>query len=159
MEEEQRLVEAMKHYRSGEEGGEGENLPLSHSVTWQIVAERVGTRNADQCRRKWVFHLSWKENGGGMQWTLQDDLALLQRLAAKEVEDEEEVEWGEMCEGWDSARSPYYLRMRWSMLRRDVPNYRLKTFQENLEYLLTYRVPVLERQQTGVEHTSGHDHL
>lgn len=135
-----------------------------------------------------------------MQWTLQDDLALLQCLAGKEVEDEEEVEWGEMCEGWDSARSPYYLRMRWSMLRRDVPNYRLKTFQghssmynyvwivlsalliypacsnmpmlllcmpddasffatENLEYLLTYRVPVLERQQTGVEHTSGHDHL
>lgn len=47
MEEEQRLVEAMKHYRSGEEGDE--DLPL-HSVTWQSVAEKVGTRNADQCR-------------------------------------------------------------------------------------------------------------
>ena len=44
-----------------------------------------------------------------MQWTLQDDLALLQHLAAKEVEDEEKVEWGEMCEEWDSARFPYYL--------------------------------------------------
>ena len=56
VEEEKRLVEAMKHYRSSEEGGEGEeggeneDLPLSHSVTWQSVAERVGTRNADQCR-------------------------------------------------------------------------------------------------------------
>ena len=50
VEEEKRLVEAMKHYRSGEEGGEDEDLPLSHSVTWQRVAEKVGTRNADQCR-------------------------------------------------------------------------------------------------------------
>ena len=57
VEEEKRLVEAMKHYRSGKEGGEGEegggegeDLPLSRSVTWQSVAERVGTRNADQCR-------------------------------------------------------------------------------------------------------------
>ena len=50
VEEEKRLVEAMKHYRSGKEGGEGEDLPLSHSVTWQSVAEKVGTRNADQCR-------------------------------------------------------------------------------------------------------------
>lgn len=47
VEEEQRLVEAMKHYRSGKEGDE--DLPL-HSVTWQSVAEKVGTRNADQCR-------------------------------------------------------------------------------------------------------------
>lgn len=47
MEEEQRLVEAMKHYRSGEEGDEDLSL---HSVTWQSVAEKVGTRNADQCR-------------------------------------------------------------------------------------------------------------
>ena len=47
MEEEQRLVEAMKHYWSGEEGDE--DLPL-HSVTWQSVAEKVSTRNADQCR-------------------------------------------------------------------------------------------------------------
>lgn len=82
-----------------------------------------------------MYHLSWKEKGGRTQWTLQDDLALLQRLAAKEVEDEEEVEWGEMCEGWDSGRSPYYLRMKWSMLRRDVPNYRLRTFQGCLSCL------------------------
>ena len=70
-------------------------------------------------------------------WTSRDDLTLLQQLAAVEVVDEEEVEWEEMCEGWDSARSPYFLRVRWSALRREVPNYRLMTFQgQPIQYLM-----------------------
>ena len=61
-----------------------------------------------------------------------------------EVVDEDEVEWGELCKGWDSARSPYYLRGRWSVLRRDVPNYRLMAFQgQPLQYLVFMKVYAL----------------
>ena len=46
-EEEQKLAEAMEYFRSGEDG---DNLCLPPSVTWEKVAERVGTRNLAQCR-------------------------------------------------------------------------------------------------------------
>ena len=46
-EEEQRLLEAMAYFRNGEVG---DDLYLPPSVTWEKVAERVGTRNLAQCR-------------------------------------------------------------------------------------------------------------
>ena len=100
--------------------------------------------NINTLREKWVIQLSWKEKGGKQKWTSQDSLTLLQQLAAMEVVDEDEVEWGELCKGWDSARSPYYLRGRWSVLRRDVPNYRLMAFQgQPLQYLVFMKVYAL----------------
>ena len=139
--------------------------PLPPDVTWSQVAEIVGSRNAPQCRSKWFFDLAWKEKGGVKPWDFQDDLKLLHLLSSQEVSDEDEVEWVELCDGWDSARSPYHLRNKWACLRRSVPSYHDKTFQgiisigivstsghisftipENLEYLLEYRLPALERK-------------
>ena len=94
-------------------------------------------------------------------------------LSSQSASDEDEVEWAELSSGWDSARSPYHLRNKWACLRRSIPSYHSKTFQgkdnrisahhstvtgmrlqvftlviisENLDYLLEFRLPSLERK-------------
>lgn len=111
------------------------DFSLPSDVSWSQVAEIVGTRNAPQCRSKWFFDLAWKERGGVKQWDYQDDLKLLHLLSSREVTDEDEVEWTELCSGWDSARSPYHLRNKWACLRRSVPSYVNKTFQGELSWV------------------------
>ena len=92
-------------------------------------AHTMVKQNTCICRQKWVMHLSWQEQGGHEQWTVSDDLRLIRNLTNQDAGDEEEVEWEEMCDRWGSARGPYYLRNKWTALKRDVPNYRIKTFQ------------------------------
>ena len=103
------------------------SLPLD--ISWSQVAELVGSRNAGQCRSKWFFELSWKKRGGVKPWDIRDDLKLLRLLSSQEASDEDEVEWAELCTGWASARSPYYLRNKWACLRRSVPSYISKSFE------------------------------
>ena len=132
-EEEAKLAAAVRELRGdAAEPSLPRDFSLPPDVSWSQVAEIVGTRNAPQCRSKWFFDLAWKERGGVKQWDFQDDLKLLRLLSSQEVEDEDEVEWAELCSGWDSARSPYHLRNKWACLRRSVPSYENKTFQGEL---------------------------
>lgn len=109
--------------------------------TWMKVAILVRSRNAVQCRRKWLFQKAWEEEGGRKQWDHQDDVCLLAHLSEKQAEDEDEIDWTELCNGWESARSACYLRNKWACLRRIVPRYSFKSFQENLDYLNEYWKP------------------
>lgn len=142
--EEQKLCEAMSEVQR-EHGGEGDDLPSS--VRWEDVATKVGSRNALQCHQKWVLNLSWKQTlQTRVKWTSADDLKLIRVLSLLEdVEDEEEVDWQELCRNWPAARNVSCLRLRWAAVRRDVPHYHIQTMQENLEYLLTNKVPALEQ--------------
>ena len=101
---------------------------------WKRVASLVATRNCLQCRQKWLFHQEWKDKGGSDMWTTRDDVLLLETLLMKVesegVEDEDGVDWAELAQGWESARwSPYYLRTKWTSLRRQVPRASLLGFQ------------------------------
>ena len=125
--EESRLISAIRQFNG--DGPLVDDAPLPPDVTWSQVAELVGSRNAPQCRRKWLFELSWRNRGGLRQWDWTDDLKLLQLLSSQPATDEEEVEWAELSSGWDSARSPYHLRNKWACLRRSAPSYNKKTFQ------------------------------
>ena len=92
--EEKRLVSAIEqccgaHYL--------ESLVLPLTVTWENIAELVGTRNGPQCRSKWHFYLSWKEQGGTKQWDIQDDLKLLQVLSSQDNRDEDDIDWDTTC--------------------------------------------------------------
>lgn len=142
--EEQKLREAMSEVQR-EHGEEGDDLPSS--VRWEDVAAKVGSRNALQCHQKWVMTLSWKQTlQTRVKWTSADDLKLIRVLSLLEdVEDEEEVDWQELCRDWPAARNVSCLRIRWAAIRRDVPHYHVQTMQENLEYLLTNKVPALEQ--------------
>ena len=142
--EKQSLAQAVEHYQqlALEEGEEEkvtmlDDIRLPSGVTWDTIAELVPTRNGIQCRKKWHFSLSWSQRGGRRRWGAQDDLKLLQCLSVQDdLADEEEVEWEELGEGWESVRSPHHLRGKWGCLRRVVPNYRIKTFQ-GLIYTIT----------------------
>ena len=142
--EEQKLCDAMAELRR-KHGGEGDDLPSA--VRWKDVAAQVGTRNSHQCLSKWINSLSWKQTPqAGIKWTRTDDLKLIRVLSSLEVvEDEEEVDWQELCRDWPAAHNVGYLRLRWAALRRDVPHYHVQTMQENLEYLLTNKVSSLEK--------------
>ena len=143
-EEEQKLFDVMATLRQ-EHGGEGDDLPPS--VSWRDVASKVGTRTEMQCHQKWVSSLSWKRSpGAGVKWTKSDDLKLICVLASLEgVEEEEEVDWEGLCEGWPAAHNAHYVRMKWGAIRRDVPHYNVQTLQENLEYLMSNSVPALSK--------------
>ena len=141
----------MEHYQqlALEEGDEEEkvtmldDIRLPSGVNWDTIAELVPTRNGIQCRQKWLFSLSWSQRGGRRQWGAQDDLKLLQRLSVQDdLADEEEVEWEELSEGWESVRSPHHLRSKWGCLRRVVPNYHIKTFQGLIYTIMCVHVAI-----------------
>lgn len=108
-------------------------MAVCSSVAWEPVARRVVTRNAMQCRRKWLF--SWLGSGRAKwkrTWGCKEDLRLIDQLAEKSDEDEDEVDWVSMFSCWENARSPQYLRQKWSCLRRQVPGYALKSYSGGL---------------------------
>ena len=53
---------------------------------------------------------------------------------------------GRVCvySGWPAAHNLCYLRSRWAIIRRDVPHYIVQTLAENLEYLVSNKVSLLE---------------
>ncbi len=107
---------------------------------WEAVARLVVTRNSVQCRQKWLFHLDWQQRGGVAMWSSQDDKTLLEALltrAGRGAEDEDDVDWAELAQDWESARwSPYYLRTKWTSMRRQVPRYNFNTFQGKYPFSL-----------------------
>ena len=46
--------------------------------------------------------LAWKVQGGEKRWTSEDNLKLLEALGKEEeAEDEEEVDWETLAQGWE----------------------------------------------------------
>ncbi|XP_066524332.1 cyclin-D-binding Myb-like transcription factor 1 [Hoplias malabaricus] len=129
-EEERRLAEVV-HELTGTEAGD----MVTQGVSWASVADRVGTRSEKQCRSKWLNYLNWKQSGG-TEWTKEDDLGLVRRIAELEVEDENEINWDVLAEGWSSVRSPQWLRSKWWTIKRQVSNHKELPFPVLLKGLL-----------------------
>jgi hypothetical protein len=96
---------------------------VTHGVCWATVAQRVGTRSAKQCRAKWLNYLNWKQTGG-IEWTRKDEVTLIQRLVELDVSDESEIRWDELAKGWESVRSPQWLRNKWWIIKRQITNHK-----------------------------------
>ncbi|XP_062850943.1 cyclin-D-binding Myb-like transcription factor 1 [Trichomycterus rosablanca] len=116
--EERRLAEVV-HELTGTEAGD----VVTQGVSWATVADRVGTRSEKQCRSKWLNYLNWKQSGG-TEWTKEDDINLVNRIIELEVEDENEINWDILAEGWSSVRSPQWLRSKWWTIKRQVANHK-----------------------------------
>ncbi|KAG8577044.1 hypothetical protein GDO81_010049 [Engystomops pustulosus] len=121
-EEERRLADVV-HELTGTETGD----IVTQGVSWASVAERVGTRSEKQCRSKWLNYLNWKQSGG-TQWTKEDEINLILRIAELGVLDENDINWDLMAEGWSSVRSPQWLRSKWWTVKRQIANHKDVSF-------------------------------
>ncbi|XP_030643221.1 cyclin-D-binding Myb-like transcription factor 1 [Chanos chanos] len=117
-EEERRLAEVV-HELTGTEAGD----VVTQGVSWASVAELVGTRSEKQCRSKWLNYLNWKQSGG-TEWTKEDDINLVRKIAELEVKDENDINWEVLAGGWSSVRSPQWLRSKWWTIKRQVSNHK-----------------------------------
>ncbi|XP_056429364.1 cyclin-D-binding Myb-like transcription factor 1 isoform X2 [Hyla sarda] len=121
-EEERRLTDVV-HELTGTETGD----IVTQGVSWALVAERVGTRSEKQCRSKWLNYLNWKQSGG-TQWTKEDEINLILRIAELGVLDENDINWDLLAEGWSSVRSPQWLRSKWWTVKRQIANHKDVSF-------------------------------
>uniref|UniRef100_A0A8C5PKA3 Cyclin-D-binding Myb-like transcription factor 1 n=1 Tax=Leptobrachium leishanense TaxID=445787 RepID=A0A8C5PKA3_9ANUR len=121
-EEERRLTEVV-HELTGTETGD----IVTQGVSWALVAERVGSRSEKQCRSKWLNYLNWKQSGG-TQWTKEDEMNLILRIAELGVLDENDINWDILSEGWSSVRSPQWLRSKWWTVKRQIANHKDVSF-------------------------------
>lgn len=121
-EEEKRLAEVVHELTSTEPGD-----IVTQGVSWAAVAERVGTRSEKQCRSKWLNYLNWKQSGG-TEWTKEDEINLILRIAELKVSDENEINWDLLAEGWSSVRSPQWLRSKWWTIKRQIANHKEVSF-------------------------------
>uniref|UniRef100_UPI00398E7751 cyclin-D-binding Myb-like transcription factor 1 isoform X3 n=1 Tax=Pristiophorus japonicus TaxID=55135 RepID=UPI00398E7751 len=129
VEEEKRLAEVVHELTATDPGD-----IVTQGVSWAAVAERVGTRSEKQCRSKWLNYLNWKQSGG-TEWSKDDEINLILRIAELNAEDESEINWDIMAEGWSSVRSPQWLRSKWWTIKRQVTNHKGLTFAELVESL------------------------
>ncbi|XP_067915699.1 cyclin-D-binding Myb-like transcription factor 1 isoform X2 [Heterodontus francisci] len=129
VEEEKRLAEVVHELTATDPGD-----IVTQGVSWAAVAERVGTRSEKQCRSKWLNYLNWKQSGG-TEWSKDDEINLILRIAELNAEDESEINWDIMAEGWSSVRSPQWLRSKWWTIKRQVTNHKDLTFAELVESL------------------------
>lgn len=137
--EERRLAEVVY-----ELAGVTPGVAVTGGVSWASVAELVRTRSEKQCRSKWLNYLNWKHSGG-TEWTKEDDLSLVRRIAELEVEDENELNWEELAGGWSSVRSPQWLRSKWWSIKRQVANHK----ELPINVLLKGLQEVMESQASG----------
>uniref|UniRef100_A0A8C9T3V3 Cyclin-D-binding Myb-like transcription factor 1 n=1 Tax=Scleropages formosus TaxID=113540 RepID=A0A8C9T3V3_SCLFO len=151
-EEERRLAEVV-HELTGTEPGHA----VTQGVSWASVAELVGTRSEKQCRSKWLNYLNWKQSGG-TEWTKEDDINLINRIAELEANDENEINWDILAGGWSSVRSPQWLRSKWWTIKRQVSNHKdsscpspvlLKGLQELAENQMPYSKVVVGSPRTS----------
>ncbi|XP_067110466.1 cyclin-D-binding Myb-like transcription factor 1 [Osmerus mordax] len=138
-EEERRLAEVVY-----ELAGVTPGVAVTGGVSWASVAELVRTRSEKQCRSKWLNYLNWKHSGG-TEWTKDDDLSLVRRIAELEVDDENELNWEELSGGWSSVRSPQWLRSKWWSIKRQVANHK----ELPINVLLKGLQEVMESQASG----------
>ncbi|XP_038956310.1 cyclin-D-binding Myb-like transcription factor 1 [Rattus norvegicus] len=118
-EEEEQILGDAVHELTGTEVDE----KVTQGVCWATVAQQVGTRSAKQCRAKWLNYLNWKQTGG-IEWTRKDEVTLILRLAELDVADESEIRWDELAKGWESVRSPQWLRSKWWNIKRQITNHK-----------------------------------
>ncbi|XP_070559776.1 cyclin-D-binding Myb-like transcription factor 1 [Ptychodera flava] len=128
-EEENRLTTAVYELSNVIEGES-----ITSGISWAAVAERVGTRSEKQCRSKWLNYLNWKQTGG-TEWSKDDDRLLLNRIEELGVQNENEINWVKLSDGWQSVRSPQWLRSKWWALKRHIQDHSSMTLSAIIESL------------------------
>ncbi|XP_065830067.1 cyclin-D-binding Myb-like transcription factor 1 [Oscarella lobularis] len=139
-EEERRLSEAV-HEITNTKTAEY----VTCSLPWAQVADKVATRTEKQCRSKWLNFLNWKE-AGGVEWKKRDEVELIDRIYGLGLDDENDIDWAALSNGWKAVRSPQWLRSKWWALKRQVPEPQNLTFRGMIDYLHANQASVLRNK-------------
>uniref|UniRef100_A0A8C4NCY5 Cyclin-D-binding Myb-like transcription factor 1 n=1 Tax=Eptatretus burgeri TaxID=7764 RepID=A0A8C4NCY5_EPTBU len=121
--EEERRLASVVHEMTGTPPG----TTVTQGVCWAEVAEQVRTRSEKQCRSKWLNYLNWKQSGG-REWSKDDDVNLILRIAELQPSEESQISWEKLAAGWSSVRSPQWLHSKWWSLKRQVTNHQQLAF-------------------------------
>ncbi len=100
-----------------------EHPDIGRNMPWSIIAERMGSRTMDQCKRKWrkVNPDPLNPNITPMaNWQLEDDKRLYDWMAELNADDETEINWQVMSEKFDRRWTPTQLYHHWRLRRKRV---------------------------------------
>ncbi|KAJ7360331.1 Cyclin-D-binding Myb-like transcription factor 1 [Desmophyllum pertusum] len=117
---------------------DSDDQPIFHGIYWPAVAELVKTRNIEKCRRKWLDKLCWSTTADNTQvehWTISHDLKLITRLYNSGIMEECDVDWMELKSEYETNYAPQWLRLKWTKLKKGVPNYQQLSFEDVVDYL------------------------
>lgn len=139
--EEMRLQEALKKV-----GHTDQNGPLPDGVTWDRIAELVGTRSPDQCYKRWLY--SHRLPSGSplhnRLWSAYDTIHLISRVNSMEDPPQNDYDWRELRTHFPVARSGNSLRKKWRYLvERYVPKGERTSPKACVSYIYKHHLPHL----------------
>jgi hypothetical protein len=128
-----------------------DNRRLIDNIDWGAIAQKVETRTADQCVKKWYDQISPSMIVRG-DWGIGDDRRMLKALWRAGNIAEYEVEWGRLV----PQRTSQQAKRRWRLMVKGVPEYKEKEFGEAVEYLVNKHIPHMkEKEPRGGRTTDG----
>ncbi|KAI5078209.1 hypothetical protein GOP47_0005880 [Adiantum capillus-veneris] len=104
---------------------------LRDNITWEKIADTMGTHSHGPCCSKWYYHLQSSLVADG-QWANQDDFLLLESLLESGASAEEEVEWENLLED----RSGQVCMTRWKQMVKHLGENRTRQFLDKLDILI-----------------------
>ena len=142
--EKERLQKAVDKLSPKIEGRGDKENEKEMSIYWKAVAVHVKTRNAEQCRIKWAYDLSWKKQGQEVEkWTNEDLAKFLTLLRKCREKYEKHVDWVKIGKNLGRPEPGIVLRIKWLHFKRQVPGFKVLEFQEILDWLMKNKVPKL----------------
>ncbi|MCO5579746.1 hypothetical protein L7F22_033606 [Adiantum nelumboides] len=121
---------------------------LRDNISWEKIADTMGTHNHGPCCSKWYYHLQSSLVTDG-HWANQDDFLLLESLLESGASAEEEVEWGNLLE----HRSGQVCLTRWKQMVKHLGENRARQFLDKLDILARRYAP--ELLETATEDNSS----
>ncbi|EDV28011.1 uncharacterized protein TRIADDRAFT_53144 [Trichoplax adhaerens] len=107
-------------------------------IPWSQVAKDLGTRNANQCRSRWLFSnqnaTNCDNNGKVRKWGYFDTAKLIFRISELNRTSENDIDWATIAKNWPWSCTSEALAFKWTRIRAKVP----KDNQRNLTEILNW---------------------
>ncbi|XP_054713464.1 cyclin-D-binding Myb-like transcription factor 1 [Uloborus diversus] len=108
------------------------NFENIQTISWDQVADLVGTRNPSQCRIYWLTNLAWSCNVNERKsWNTRCYQNLIRILSESNIDNEAEINWKEIQKQFfDCSPSYYSLQKKWLYLKRFYIPSSMENFKE-----------------------------
>ena len=126
----------------------------SLKMDWTKISKRVKSRTSRQCRFKWIHGLYSKvaNSESFPKWSIDDTLTVLESLISSGANNEDEVDWSNLCSQLKFKRTPQWLRRFWTVsLKRMISNGAKIQFQEAVNKLQKFFRECNQLFQSGLD--------